>query len=500
MNDKYYRDEVEIDLIQFFKRICVQWRAVVAVALIFGILALCGKYIKDDHAYRAFKTKRELEEASDTSIEDLEKDLTEEEISAVYLAVNRQQQIESKSAYLRDSIYMNLNPDGYKTVTVLYKVETDGDTDAYDVCYLYRVYLNQDDVISSMNRELGFDVDDSYVRELYNVESTHSDYEKRKLDYFSLSFYVPENVNEADVETALKNAVESCGRAVGQELSYSISLNKSYVSQPSQSDRTSLEDEQLTARSSFESLNSTQKEKVEAFSEEQKALYQTMLKANASDLDEDSREEDAIVEKEGELLDTVLPASFSVKYFALGIFLGIVLYCGIYFVYIILNPYAVELSVSGITTMPCLGLLTLEESKKKSFFNFLLRDEFVYNLLFRAEDERLSNPENIIGQMQVYAGDSETKKVQILQVGSDVSGSSEMQRIVKVGNDMGVDVSATHVDVNNVRDVLSKLDDAASVVVCICETKTLKKDVHALYEVLRNQKTTVLGELFVLNA
>ncbi len=71
-----YSDEVEIDLIQFIKRICVQWRAVVAVALIFALAVMGAKYAKD---YRVYETSEREKNQLPMPLEDIESGVSDEE-------------------------------------------------------------------------------------------------------------------------------------------------------------------------------------------------------------------------------------------------------------------------------------------------------------------------------------------------------------------------------------------------------------------------------------
>lgn len=483
MNQNSYQEEVEIDLIQFCKRLLVQWRAIVAVALIFGLLVMALKYVKDDRAYRVSVADKNAE------VEDLEASLTDAEKDAVYLAIDTQKQIDAKKKYLKDSVYMNLNPEDYKIASVLYMIETDGATDAYDVSYLYREYLSADRVAPILKKELNLDLDENYVRELYSISSSHTDNEKRQKDFVEVSFIVPDGVSEETAVAALKNVVENCDD-VKDKLSYTISLETETLSEASESEKNDLQDAQASARSALISLETSQNEKVNAFTGEQKELYNGLLTKYT-----DSESFDALKEDEG--AEEVFAASFSGKYFVIGLFAGIVLYAGLFFVYIVLNPRAVELAVAGVSAMPCLGLLKDKASTKKGILPFLTCDPLVYNLLYKEQDEHLSKPENILGQMKVYAGGEETTRFCVLQPGFDLTASETMQVLKEKANAMELDITVVPVNVSDVSDIVSKLDAEVPTVVSIYESKTKRKDIYALYEILKNQKVKVLGELYV---
>ncbi len=54
---------------------------------------------------------------------------------------------------MRDSVYMNLNPEEYKTAYVYYMIETDGSTDAWDVAWNYQMRLNSDESLSTLGEK-----------------------------------------------------------------------------------------------------------------------------------------------------------------------------------------------------------------------------------------------------------------------------------------------------------------------------------------------------------
>ncbi len=485
MNQNCYQEEVEIDLIQFCKRLLVQWRAVVAVALIFGLLVMAGKYVKDDRAYRA---SAEASEAAEATIEDVEASLTAEEIDAVKLAVATQQQIDAKEAYLKDSILMNMDASKCKAVTVQYLIKTDATVDAADVSYLYQSCVKSDESLNSFGKEIGLDADASYIRELFNDNLTTYVKDDSQTAFLELTVYTPEDVDEENVATALKHAIENCDD-VNSAFHYTLTFVRSTIDAPSVSVVQTMQSNQLNAKSDLSSWKTNQKTTVDAFSDAQKQLYQM----NISDTEDEEASDDA--NEADEMLST--PASLSAKFFVVGAFLGIVLYAGLFFVYIILNSRAVELDVAGVTTMPCLGLVKADQTQNNGFLSFFTCDQLIYNLLYKEQVDRLSKSENIIGQMKVYAGGDKSDRFCVLQPDLETEDSSAMQALKEKASSLGVDIEVVAIDVSDVSDTVSKLDATVPTVVSIYESKTKKKDVYALYEILKNQKVKVLGELYV---
>lgn len=484
MNQNNCQVETEIDLVQFCMRLLVQWRAIVAVALTMGLLVMAGRYLKEDYRYRA---SVDTSEASKMAMEDVEELLTREEIDAVKLAVLTQQQIDIKDAYLNDSVLMNMNLATCKTVTVQYLIKTDAAVDAADVSYLYQSDIKTDENVKAFGNEIGMDLEVPYIRELFKENS--ASYVKdgsSQTAILEVTFYAPENMDATTVATALRNMVENCGD-VEKKLPHTMAFLSSVINVPSVSASQIIQKNQLTVNNELASLKNTQKTTVDAFSDNQKKLYQMYYTGTEEKSSGAS-----------EVADTKLsvPIFICPRYFAVGALVGVVLYVGLFFAHIFFNSRAVELSVADITKMPCLGLLKKNELQKR-FLSFFACDNLVYKMLYGEQDEQLSKPENIIGQMRVYAGGEENKRFRILQPGFDLSDSESIQALKEKATTMGVDITVVPVDVCDVSDTVSKLDADIPTVVSIYESKTKKKDIYALYEILNNQKVRTLGDLYV---
>lgn len=466
MNQNYYQEDVGFDLLQMIKRLCVQWRAILTVSVIFGLVVMCGRYAKDTRAYKdALNGEESILEK--TSVENAV--LDEKDGDSVILKKEIEKEIEEKESYLRDSLRANIDVNNYQAATVLYLIETEGNSDAYDVAYFYKYLLYKDKKINSLKEKLGLECEPCYVKELLWVSSVSSDENKSGTEWLKVTFVVPDGLDENIVLDALRDLVDDTTEA-NDWYNYQITyvdgdITRIWVplTDDLREEKTNILNELMSLRKSLDSMGN--------------------------------------VDETDESVSMVTPQSacFDVKSFLLGAFFGIVLYVGLYSLYIVLNFRAVELGVMGLSGFPVLGLVKVGK-EKKSAFEFLLKDAAVERLLFGKEEALLSRPENIIGQMRMRFGNEEKTHVQILQVGFDSSEADEVKCLIRTGKEMGVDVSVVALDVKDVKSVLERVDASGAAVVSVYEEKTIRKDVCTLYEMLYNRQITILGELYIKEA
>ena len=174
MNQKYYQDDAEIDLIQLCKRLLVQWRAVVLVGIICGVVTMFGKYAVDMKDYQANLL------ASKTDVETAEESMSQDEKLAVREAVKNKELLDALSEYTENSLYFQMNPTKVRRVRCLYRVEAMNDDNAQAVIAAYREYLLSEDGLNEFAKTAGINAEANYVGELLSVEKQASDNDDTK--------------------------------------------------------------------------------------------------------------------------------------------------------------------------------------------------------------------------------------------------------------------------------------------------------------------------------
>ena len=113
--DNYLDQDLRIiNPFNFAKSLLVQWRAVVALGLIVGILVMMAKYasdckaVKSDPVSTTVDTQTEREVLSE-DIDEVSASLSLAERGQVYQALAYYREIKSYENYIANSIYMNMD-------------------------------------------------------------------------------------------------------------------------------------------------------------------------------------------------------------------------------------------------------------------------------------------------------------------------------------------------------------------------------------------------------
>lgn len=122
-----FKNNVQINFIDIFWRMLIQWRIVICFSIIFGLMVSTAKYEKDLVNYRnALKVNTKQadseKELSDSELEQLKKSLTATELNDVETAVFNQQKIMTDQKYLDSSILMQIDSQNKHVVYLDYYI------------------------------------------------------------------------------------------------------------------------------------------------------------------------------------------------------------------------------------------------------------------------------------------------------------------------------------------------------------------------------------------
>lgn len=476
MNHNNYQEDAEIDIVEFCKRLLVQWKAVVIVALLFGVAVMCGKYLID---LKKFKTANTTDYTYD--IEAAIDNMGIEEYNAVLNAVKVQEKLDAWNDYTKHSLYLKVSPTSYEQIRLVYRIEAMDDTHALNIIEAYGESLQADEILAEIITSSGIDSEPKYLREIINIEGQKSEDTISDEDVMVVSAMVPAGIDAMGLKNAVLAAVDSSGKLVNY---YGYEYRMEFVSDTVE-EVSNLEmlQSQSELISQMNTLQASHKNSEISFSNNQKKLYQAMLNADSSEMNKG-------MEIYSE--DFVSPV-LSKKYFAIGLLLGMILYIGLYLMWIVFNPYAVELVVMSSTSAPVVGEIRIED-KKSGLANFFFCDSWMQKLLYKNTD----GIENIIGQMQVFSGDKDVKKLQILQSLTDVEIEDSLSELKIIAQNQGVNLSIVSLDLTDLKESLSMIDTNVPSVLAVHDGKTRKKDIRKLYDILTNQNTKVVGELYIL--
>lgn len=301
-------EEVEINLLDLLQKLCMQWKPILACAVVFACLLGGYKYVKDRGAAKT----------ADNS--ELVKDivLTDAEQRNVNTAIKLSEEIDEIEEYLRDSVLMNLDPYHKNRVVLLYSIDDATKKTKQKIVESYLNFLGSgrmlDAIIESDSKK--WNMDKSYLAELFSAyQRSDNSYQIIMNDTSAETLiYIETTGKDAEmakdlasaVQTALKEyhsvVKESAGEHVMTLLSNEESVRTDNDIIGRKHDRNTVLASNLT----------TLKNLTDTFSEEQKAVYENAIK------------------KEGKEPEKVVSAGISKKYILLGFIGGIFVYCCLY--------------------------------------------------------------------------------------------------------------------------------------------------------------------------
>ncbi len=301
-------EEVEINLLDLLQKLCMQWKPILACAVVFACLLGGYKYVKDRGAA---KTADNSELVQDIV-------LTDAEQRNVNTAIKLSEEIDGIEEYLRDSVLMNLDPYHKNRVVLLYSIDDATKKTKQKIVESYLNFLGSgrmlDAIIESDSKK--WNMDKSYLAELFSAyQRSDNSYQIIMNDTSAETLiYIETTGKDAemakDLASAVQNALkeyhsvvkESAGEHVLTLLSNEESVRTDNDIVGRKHDRNTVLASNLT----------TLKNLTDTFSEEQKAVYENAIK------------------KEGKEPKKVVSAGISKKYILLGFIGGIFVYCCLY--------------------------------------------------------------------------------------------------------------------------------------------------------------------------
>lgn len=301
-------EEVEINLLDLLQKLCMQWKPILACAVVFACLLGGYKYMKDRGAART----------ADNS--ELVKDivLTDAEQRNVNTAIKLSEEIDEIEEYLRDSVLMNLDPYHKNRVVLLYSIDDATKKTKQKIVESYLNFLGSgrmlDAIIESDSKK--WNMDKSYLAELFSAyQRSDNSYQIIMNDTSAETLiYIETTGKDAEMAKDLASAVQTALKEYHSVVKESAGEHAMTLLSNEESVRT---DNDIIGRKHdrntvLASNLTTLKNLTDTFSEEQKAVYENAIK------------------KEGKEPEKVVSAGVSKKYILLGFIGGIFVYCCLY--------------------------------------------------------------------------------------------------------------------------------------------------------------------------
>lgn len=343
-------EDIEIDLIDLLRRLCAQWKQILICAVLFAVLAGAYSYMKSGSAPAV--------EESD-KVEEIE--LKEDEQRGVTAAIRQEEELRGLEEYIENSVLMQIDPYHRSSIMLLFAVKpTDGQA-LQRITESYLNFVQNGGAADAVMASGGWDLDKTYLAELISVSSRTSS--------GTPVITTPENVPPSetvlyvrvmgldtgmteslaeDVQAALETYSATVKGAAGDHTLTLLSMETSVVADGD------LQTQQHNKWALLTSYADGLKAMTDAFSDEQKLVYQKAIGIEEEEDEADGAEMNA-------------ERGISKKYVVLGLAGGIFLYCCIYAcLYLFRDTLKSTEEMKGLYTFPVYGGIPLKGKGKST--------------------------------------------------------------------------------------------------------------------------------------
>lgn len=462
-------DVVELDLVMMIKKLLLQWKAIIIVGLVFGIVGMNVQY------YRAVSAVKLQEQTADTDAESL---LTDDEIESVETAVALNKKIADLESYISNSLYMKVDPLDYKELSMVVTIHASAGTDSRDIATLYVSEMMSNEFVEKIIDGVGKDTAVSYVNNLMSVD--HQKYQSSidasiaNTDQVNLNMIVPKGWSGDTLSEVMQSTVEDITIA-NYANQYTATVDYNAVRENSSFE---VQTRQKSITDSVSALKNQLATATAEFTDNQNKLYE---EKTTIDKDVVSDEDTSAV---------VIPQR-SKKYFAIFVLAGIFFYACVYGGIVVFGK-----TVYGEYTGSVRTVTTIWLSKQKSgIANILFDDKFIRRLLFKKELD-------IDSQIRIVAQD-----VEMLMKGKDnktlyLLGTERVFSEIKDVLNKELDVvSIKYVSAETSADVMrfvKEIKPEESYITVLEDGITKKDIVSKLVQVSTSGDVCYIGQILVL--
>ena len=162
----YYVESREIDLKRMLWWIARQWKTLLVLAIVCSCVMVAWKYNKDYNANQAaYEAALAEQEKEETSIEEVEAMLNDDEINGAKWALYYYTRAKDAEDYLDNSLLMKVNPYAIDVMHIYYQAD---DVTAAKV--KLEQFLMSEAFLENLRDNLGWETETHYLLELFEVE------------------------------------------------------------------------------------------------------------------------------------------------------------------------------------------------------------------------------------------------------------------------------------------------------------------------------------------
>lgn len=524
-----FKNNVQINFIDIFWRMLIQWRIVICFSIIFGLMVSTAKYEKDLVNYRnALKVNTKQDdsekELSDSELEQLKKSLTATEFNDVETAVFNQQKIMTDQKYLDSSILMQVDSQNKHVVYLDYYISGAKPKYSELLCRSYSSKFYNKDVLNGISKALNQDVSPVDVQKVmgelisvYYTGTTQSESTVAGTGYqlstevypvLTVSITLPADTDSGKVVDAVNSSMKTISKTLNKSIAkHKLNFLESYDKYTVDND---LKDKQNNVKNEILTSQSANDTAIDAFNDDQKKLYNaevTTLKekmgindandAEVSDSDKESMVASGDVTGKSYNSEVIAKPSFSKKYFAVGFLGGIFIYFICYVIIVMLRHRVVfGGDIAVITDLRKFG--EYHKYDKTGFARFIY-SRTIYNIYYKKYLQ--------LAEVADYAADginaasaltSEPAKSITLISLADISDSSKgfAETVVKKLTESGLTASQKDISIHKLLTDAATLKSLDRVVLVLTQDSTKYADLDAFFNMAEEYHIPVMGYVY----
>lgn len=527
------KNDVQINLINIFWKMLIQWRVIIIFAFIIGLGISVVKYKKDIINFLAVSredTKRDNsgKKTSDDELKNIKKSLPESELNAVNMAVFNQQKILTDQKYLDSSILMHVDSQNKHVVYIDYYISGAKPKYSELICRSYssRFYnkdilkdisevLNQDINASDIQKVMGELIDVSYsgtTQSESTVAGTGYQLSTEVYPVITVAITLPADTDSEKVVKAVNSSMKSISKTLNKsitkhQLNFLESYDKYTVDNDLKTQQNNVQNEILTSQSANDTA-------IDAFSDDQKKLYDAEVATleeqmgitdseSDSDIDKTSASDKSSVSSSGDTTDegsdseVISKPSFSKKYFAVGFIAGIFLYIICYVIIVALRHRVISGDdIADITDLRKFG--EYHRYDKKGFSRFVY-SRTIYNVYYK-KYLKLSETSDYAadGISAASALTGEPDKSITLMSFADISDTSKefAEAVVKKLTESGLTVSQKDISIQKLLTDASAVKSLDRVVLVLTQDSTKYADLDDFFNMADEYHIPVMGYVY----
>lgn len=353
--------EMEIDLADLLKRLCMQWKQMLICALAFTVLAGGYGYVKNRHSMKI----QDADAAAET-------ELTEEEAQKVASALELEQEIKGLESYLDGSVLMHTDPYHKHKAYMLYSAGGAGSRNVQKITECYLNYITNGGAFRQLQKiRSSWNIDKCYLSEIISAyrktyETSYQVITDEKLqneEQAEALFYVEITGTDAKMVSQLADDMKTiladyCKKIKDRAGSHKLELLGTQNTMIADS---SLQTLQHDKKTQLESARANLKAITDGFSDMQLAVYRKDSFAG----NEIEKLPESSLDGEGKT-DADEVSGISFKYIFLGLACGVFVYCCIYTCrYLLSDTVKSETEVKEIYQFPLFGKVSFESKDGK---------------------------------------------------------------------------------------------------------------------------------------